>query len=380
MAETHDSRPTAFHSADSRRSPTSGWTCSATWRRPSSPTPPTSTAPCREAAGLMDFSMLRKVDIDGPGARRRSQQLVTRDLRGSRGPDRLRGAHRRRRQDGRRLHLMIRSPDRSASAGRTTRLRDLYGAAEGTPIDRAELTDALPHLCLQGPAQPGILQAVCRPRPLERRRFRTTRSARTSDRRHPGLHDPARLHGRARLRAVGRRSALSSSGTRSSTPVRRRDARDRHGRARPLPDRGRLHHRRRRVRPVRSRRTSAASGGRSRSTRRSARPRRLGGIARRPTLRLASVVLESGGDDASGAALAVDGERWALSPRRSCPRSSAGRSGSRSCAKTLAQRGDPCRRAVGSAPSPARSSGTRSTTPSGGERRELSARSRPVLA
>ena len=49
------------------------------------------------------------------------------------------------------------------------------------------------------------------------------------------------------------------------------DEGDRHGRARPVPDRRRLHHRRRRVRPDRVARTSAASAGRSTSTRASSR-------------------------------------------------------------------------------------------------------------
>src|SRR6059058_5719827 len=34
----------------------------------------------REAAGLMDFSMLRKIDIDGPGALELVNSVVTRDV------------------------------------------------------------------------------------------------------------------------------------------------------------------------------------------------------------------------------------------------------------------------------------------------------------
>src|SRR4029450_312786 len=34
----------------------------------------------RESAGLMDFSMLRKVDIDGPGAPELVNSIVTRDV------------------------------------------------------------------------------------------------------------------------------------------------------------------------------------------------------------------------------------------------------------------------------------------------------------
>jgi aminomethyltransferase len=35
---------------------------------------------CREAAALMDFTMLRKVDIDGPGAQAFVNGIVTRDV------------------------------------------------------------------------------------------------------------------------------------------------------------------------------------------------------------------------------------------------------------------------------------------------------------
>ena len=35
---------------------------------------------CRETAALMDFTMLRKVDIDGPGAQSFVNTIVTRDV------------------------------------------------------------------------------------------------------------------------------------------------------------------------------------------------------------------------------------------------------------------------------------------------------------
>lgn len=35
---------------------------------------------CRETAALMDFSMLRKLDIDGPGALAFVNRIVTRDV------------------------------------------------------------------------------------------------------------------------------------------------------------------------------------------------------------------------------------------------------------------------------------------------------------
>ena len=59
----------------------------------------------RETAGLMDFTMLRKVDLDGPGALDLVNSIVTRDVSElDPRPHRLRRARRRRREDGRRLH------------------------------------------------------------------------------------------------------------------------------------------------------------------------------------------------------------------------------------------------------------------------------------
>ncbi len=117
---------------------------------------------CREAAALMDFSMLRKVDINGPGAQAFMNSIVTRDL--SRVPQgRIAyGAL----TDGRGKMIddctcMIRSPDSVRFCGANDRDYELFSArAEGSGISVTEITGALPHLCLQGPASRRILQGL----------------------------------------------------------------------------------------------------------------------------------------------------------------------------------------------------------------------------
>jgi aminomethyltransferase len=117
---------------------------------------------CREAAALMDFSMLRKVDVDGAGAVTFMNSIVTRDL--SRlAPGRiaygaLTDEHGKMIDD---CTCMIRSPDSVRFCGASDRDYALFSErAEGTGIRVAELTDALPHLCLQGPESRRILERV----------------------------------------------------------------------------------------------------------------------------------------------------------------------------------------------------------------------------
>jgi glycine cleavage system T protein (aminomethyltransferase) len=117
---------------------------------------------CREAAALMDFSMLRKVDVDGPGAVAFVNAIVTRDL--SRlAPGRIAyGALTDER--GKMIDdctCVIRSPDSVRFCGANDRDYELFSArAEGTGIRVAELTEALPHLCLQGPESRRILERL----------------------------------------------------------------------------------------------------------------------------------------------------------------------------------------------------------------------------
>jgi aminomethyltransferase len=116
----------------------------------------------RETAGLMDFTMLRKVDIEGPGALELVNSIVGRDVsklergRIAYGPlvD----------EDGKMVDdctVMLRAPDRVRFCGANDRDYEIFSAAaEGTGIEVREFTDAMPHLCLQGPRSREILQSV----------------------------------------------------------------------------------------------------------------------------------------------------------------------------------------------------------------------------
>ncbi len=117
---------------------------------------------CREAAALMDFSMLRKVSLDGPGALDFVNRLVTRDV-SSLTPGRIAyGALCD--EDGKMIDdctTMMRSPDSVRFCGANDRDYELFRArAEGTGIAVVEHTDATPHLCLQGPKSREILQGL----------------------------------------------------------------------------------------------------------------------------------------------------------------------------------------------------------------------------
>src|SRR5919201_6412356 len=116
----------------------------------------------RDTAGLMDFSMLRKVDIDGPGALELVNSVVGRDvskLRQGRiayGPlvD----------EDGKMVDdctVMLRSPEHIRFCGANDRDYEIFSAkAEGTGITVREFTDDMPHLCLQGPRSREMLQPL----------------------------------------------------------------------------------------------------------------------------------------------------------------------------------------------------------------------------
>jgi aminomethyltransferase len=117
---------------------------------------------CREAAALMDFSMLRKVDINGPDAQAFMNRLVTRDLarvtQGCIAYGALTDEHGKMIDD---CTCMIRSPDSVRFCGANDRDYRLFSAgAEGSGIIVTEMTEALPHLCLQGPASRRILQSM----------------------------------------------------------------------------------------------------------------------------------------------------------------------------------------------------------------------------
>jgi aminomethyltransferase len=117
---------------------------------------------CREAAALMDFSMLRKVDVDGPGALEFMNRLVTRDVSkltpGHIAYGALCDEHGKMIDD---CTTMMRAPDHVRFCGANDRDYELFSdKAEGTGIAVREFTDAMPHLCLQGPRSREILQGL----------------------------------------------------------------------------------------------------------------------------------------------------------------------------------------------------------------------------
>jgi aminomethyltransferase len=116
----------------------------------------------REAAGLMDFTMLRKVDINGPGALDLVNSIVTRDV-SKLTPGRIAyGALAD--ESGKMVDdctSMMRSADSVRFCGANDRDYEIFSAAaEGSDIQVREFTDAMPHLCLQGPRSREILQGL----------------------------------------------------------------------------------------------------------------------------------------------------------------------------------------------------------------------------
>ena len=116
----------------------------------------------RESAGLMDFTMLRKVDIEGDGVVEFVNGIVARDVsklqpgRIAYGP--LTDENGKMVDD---CTVMLRAPDRVRFCGANDRDYEIFSAAaEGTGIEVREFTDAMPHLCLQGPRSREILQSV----------------------------------------------------------------------------------------------------------------------------------------------------------------------------------------------------------------------------
>jgi aminomethyltransferase len=119
---------------------------------------------CREHAALMDFSMLRKVSLDGPGALALVDGLVTRDVSSLTPGTIAYGALTN--ADGKMIDdctTMMRSPDSVRFCGANDRDYELFTLAAreaGGEIEVREHTDATQHLCLQGPRSREILQAL----------------------------------------------------------------------------------------------------------------------------------------------------------------------------------------------------------------------------
>src|SRR2546423_5820259 len=118
----------------------------------------------RETAGLMEFTMLRQVDLDGPGALDLVNRVVTRDVSklepGQIGYGALCA------QDGKMVDdctVMRRDAagDHVRFCGANDRDYEIFsGLAEGTEIKVREFTDQMPHLCLQGPLSRQMLQPL----------------------------------------------------------------------------------------------------------------------------------------------------------------------------------------------------------------------------
>jgi aminomethyltransferase len=115
----------------------------------------------RESAGLMDFTMLRKVDIDGEGAQDFVNTMVTRDV-SKLTPGRIAyGALTG--EDGKMVDdctSMMRSPDRIRFCGANDRDYEIFSEKAPEGITVREFTDAMPHLCLQGPKSREMLQGL----------------------------------------------------------------------------------------------------------------------------------------------------------------------------------------------------------------------------
>jgi len=116
----------------------------------------------REAAGLMDFTMLRKVDLDGEGALELVNSVVTRNVSGLT-PGRIAyGALAD--EDGKMVDdctTMMRAADHVRFCGANDRDYEIFSAkAEGTSVQVHEFTDDMPHLCLQGPKSREVLQGM----------------------------------------------------------------------------------------------------------------------------------------------------------------------------------------------------------------------------
>jgi aminomethyltransferase len=116
----------------------------------------------RETAGLMDFSMLRKVDIDGDGALEFVNGVVTRDV-SKLTPGRIAyGALAD--ENGKMVDdctTMMRAADRVRFCGANDRDYEIFSEkASGSGIEVREFTDDMPHLCVQGPRSREILQGM----------------------------------------------------------------------------------------------------------------------------------------------------------------------------------------------------------------------------
>jgi aminomethyltransferase len=115
----------------------------------------------RETAGLMDFTMLRKVDLNGPGAAEFINRMVTRDV-SQLTPGRIAyGALTD--ENGKMVDdctTMFRSADSIRFCGANDRDYEIFSEQAPEGIEVREFTDDMPHLCVQGPKSREILQQI----------------------------------------------------------------------------------------------------------------------------------------------------------------------------------------------------------------------------
>ncbi len=116
----------------------------------------------RETAGLMDFSMLRKIDLSGPGTLELLDSLLTRDLKKVQPGHIAYGALTD--EAGKMVDdctASVFAPERIRFCGANDRDFDIFSeAAAGTKVEVRHFTDEMPHLCVQGPASRSILQPL----------------------------------------------------------------------------------------------------------------------------------------------------------------------------------------------------------------------------
>lgn len=116
----------------------------------------------RESAGLMDFSMLRKVDLTGQGAVAFLNGIVTRDLSKTQPGHIAYGALTN--GAGKMVDdctASVLSPDHVRFCGANDRDAEIFAEhAAGRGIEVSSFTDEMPHLCVQGPASRELLQGL----------------------------------------------------------------------------------------------------------------------------------------------------------------------------------------------------------------------------
>ena len=118
----------------------------------------------RETAGLMDFTMLRKVDLDGPGALDLVNRVVTRDVSKLEPGQIAYGAlcdENGKMVDDCTVMRRDAAGEHVRFCGANDRDHEIFSAlAERTQIRVREFTDEMPHLCLQGPLSRQMLQPL----------------------------------------------------------------------------------------------------------------------------------------------------------------------------------------------------------------------------